>query len=212
MSLMFVVFLGVAVSMDALFAGIAYGLKGIGVPFGPLTITGIVTGTFTALAMLGAHSLGKVVDTHLAMAAGASLLILLGLYHLLNQYLSEGNPDPASGEVVPEHKLTFSIGHLIIVIMARPEVADLDQSKSISSTEAILLGAALGIDNMVATFAASLAGAIPAYTPVAMGVIQMGFIAAGLYTSARLIPEGMKRRLPYLSGAILVLLGILRLL
>jgi putative sporulation protein YtaF len=212
MSLMFVILLGVAVSMDALVAGIAYGLKGIGVRFGPLTITGFVTGAFTALAMFGAHSLGKVMDTHLATVAGASLLVLLGMYGLLNQYLSGGGDDTGPGEVSQEHKLTFSIGRLIIVIMARPEAADLDQSKSIGPMEAVLLGAALGIDNMVATFGASLAGVLPLYTPVAMGLIQMVFIAAGLYTSARLIPEGMKRRLPYLSGAILILLGLVRLL
>jgi putative sporulation protein YtaF len=212
MSLMFVILLGVAVSMDALVAGIAYGLKGIGMPFGPLTITGFVTGTFTALAMLGALSLGRVVDTRLAMTVGASLLVLLGLYNLLNQYLSGGAADRGPAEIPQEHKLTFSIGRLIIVIMARPEAADLDHSKSIGPTEAVLLGAALGIDNMVATFGASLAGVLPPYTPVAMGAIQMVFIAAGLYTSARLIPEGMKRRLPYLSGAILIVLGVLRLI
>lgn len=95
--------------------------------------------------------------------------------------------------------------------MAKSEAADIDRSKHISAVEAMFLGVALGIDNMVATSAANLGEALPTYTPLAMAAVQMAFISTGLYGSERLINHHIRFRLPYLSGAVLVLLGIVRL-
>ena len=95
--------------------------------------------------------------------------------------------------------------------MANPETADIDKSKSISPMEAIFLGLALGIDNMVATFAASLMGFLPFYTPLIMGVIQMAFLACGSWSSSHLLSESLKKRFPFLPGTILILIGLARL-
>ena len=212
MNLLYVVFLGVALSMDALIAGVAYGLQSIELPLASLSVTGGVCFICTTVAMLGAHFLGKIVNTRLAAGAGALVLISLGLFALLQEYLGSvvAVDDLEAG--IAMRQITFSVGRLVISIMLRPEAADVDHSKVISAVEAIFLGLALGVDNAIATFAAALTGFLPIYTPVVMAIVQMSFISIGFYGVARLISDDLKRRVPYWSGTMLILLGLIRLL
>ena len=211
MSIFYVLLLGLAVSIDGFVAGIAYGLKNIRMPFTSLSIVGFVAAICTAVAMVMAYLVGQFINTDVAIALGALLLIMLGLWSLFQQYLTK---DVASYEMdgeVTARNLSFSLGRLVISIMAKPETADVDKLGAISPLEAIFLGVAVGADAMVGTFAAALMGSLPFYTPLAIGIIHMLCIAAGFYSSQNLISEKMKKRFPYLPGALLILLGILRL-
>lgn len=211
MSIFYMLFLCLAVSMDAFAAGLAYGVRNITMPFRSLSIVGIVTAVCTAAAMIAAYVLGQFVELQSAVIAGAILLIVLGALSLFQEYLTKDVPSYPTQEEFTPRKISFPIGKLVISIMARPETADVDNSKSISSFEAIFLGLALGLDNMVATFAACLMGILPWYTPLAMGVVQMALIAAGCWASTRLLSESMKKRFPFVPGAILIMMGLLRL-
>jgi len=211
MNIFYAALLGLAVSIDGFIAGAAYGLKNIKMPFGSLLIVGMVTVICTITAMLGASYLDQLINPHLAILCGSLLLIALGLLSLFQEYLTKDVAVYEADGEITARKLTISLGRLVISIMAKPETADVDHSKRISSTEAIFLGLALGVDNMVATFAAALMGFLPLYTPLLMGVIQITVIAAGVYASSRILSDRLKKRFPYLPGAILILLGLLRL-
>lgn len=203
--------LGLAVSLDALAAGMAYGIKNIKIPFTSLCIVGTVTCICTALSMIGATILGTWIDTQLAIIGGSLLLIAIGAFSLFQEYFTRDVKQYHIEGEVTARKLTFAVGKLVISIMARPESADFDESQSISTVEAFFLGLALGVDNMVATFAAALMGLLPIYTPVIMALIQMGLILAGIYTANRFFTEELKSRFPYLPGTILILIGLFRL-
>lgn len=95
--------------------------------------------------------------------------------------------------------------------MAKPEAADIDRSMHISPIEAIFLGLALVIDNIVATSAANLGHALPVYTPFAMAAVQMAFVSIGFHGSEQLIRHHVRFRLRFVSGSVLVLLGVVRL-
>jgi putative sporulation protein YtaF len=180
-------------------------------PFVSISIVGVVTSICTTIAMIAAFLIGQVINTEIAIIIGALLLILLGLWSLFQEYLTK---DVASYEVAGEvtaRKLTFSLGRLVISIMAKPETADVDKLGIISSLEAVFLGVALGADAMVGTFATSLMGPLPLYTPAVIGIIHMFCISSGFYSSQKLISERIKKRFPYLPGALLILLGIIRL-
>ena len=205
---MYVIILGAALSLDALLSGVAYGLKNIKLPWYSLAVVGAITFVCTALAMIGAKMIDGSVDTHQATLSGAGLLMMLGLWSMVVEYLTA---DKEVAGQITQRKLKISVGRLVIQIMANPVKADMDLSNEIGPGEGVFLGLALGIDNMVATFAAGLAGTIPAYAPVIMAVIQMAFIAAGRQTSSYLVSAAIKRRAPYLAGFILFLLGLLRL-
>jgi len=207
----YVLLLGFAVSLDSFAAGVAYGLKNIRIPVTSLVIVGLVTALCTALAMLGASVLDRFIDLQLAVVAGSLLLIGLGGLSLFQEYLTKNTafcqPD-GDGSI---RQLTFSLGRLVINIMIRPETADIDLSNSISPLEAVFLGLALGIDNMVATFAASLISMLPLCTPLVMGLIQMALISVGSQSFCRLLSDSWKRRFPFLPGTILILIGLIRL-
>lgn len=103
------------------------------------------------------------------------------------------------------------MGRVIICIMADPEYVDFDHSKSISPQEALFLGFALGLDNMAAIFGACLIGVLPAQTPILMALIQMGLVFLGIRIAGFLSLDNLTIRWPYLPGAILVLMALLRL-
>lgn len=212
MTLLYVVLLGFAVSIDGFIAGISYGLKNINIPITSLSIVGITTTLCTGLALGSAHFLGALINTKIAILVGALLLTAMGLFSLFQEYCT------AKVQVAPNNtanlspNVTFSFGRLVINIMTKPESADVDHSQFISPLEAILLGLALGIDNMIAIFAAALVSPLPFYTPISMGCIQIIVISSGIYTSHHFVSEQFKKKIPYLPGLILITLGLIRLM
>lgn len=211
MNIFYVLLLGFAVSIDGFIAGIAYGLKNIKIPASSLGIVGLVTVLCTASAMFFASMLEQYINPHVAIVCGSLLLIGIGVVSLFQEYLTKNIKTFDFDDDLTARKLTISIGRIMMNILAKPETADVDHSKKISSIEAILLGLALGIDNMVATFAAALMGFLPLYTPLLMGLIQIAVVSAGMLASARIVSESVKKRFPYLPGTLLILLGLLRL-
>lgn len=206
--MLYILLLCFAVSLDAFAAGAAYGLKSIKMPVSSFAVIGLITALCTSLAMALAFFLGSFLNTHLAVAAGSLLLIAIGAWNIFQEYLTKKS---CPNTIDPDACLTFRIGRIVIRIMADPETADVDHSCSISPSEAILLGLALGIDNMIATFAAALIKPLPLYTPAVMAFIQVLLIAVGIVAASRLVSEDIKKRLPYVPGTILIILGLLRL-
>jgi len=216
MTLCYVLLLGFAVSIDGFVAGIAYGLKKIIIPTISLFIIGIATTLCTGFAMGTAYLLGAYINTKIAIIVGAFLLTAMGLYSMIQEYLKAINKDkdhPLRAVVTSQSQSkSYSASQLLITIINKPESADVDHSQTISPLEAILLGLALGADNMIAIFAAVLVSPLPLYTPLSMGLIQIVVITLGIYVSNHLISDQLKKRVPYLSGFILILLGLIRLL
>ncbi len=212
MRLLSVILLGLSVSLDALFAGVAYGIKGIRVPGHALLLIGVVTVLGVAGAMRGGDVVGRHGETQVAAVGGACVLIGLGLVSLLQTYLTTGRSRHLSVEdPVTTRQLTVSVGRLVITIRAKPERPAVDQAQAMETGEAAVVGVALGLDNVVAVFAVSLMGILPAYTPLVMGVLQMLLLATGVQASARLLSERVKERCGYVSGALLLVLGVIRL-
>lgn len=211
MSIFYVLLLGLAVSIDGFVAGVAYGLKNIRMPLISLIIVGIVASICTAVAMAMAYMVGQFINTDITLILGALLLIMLGLWSLGQQYFTKSVTSYEMDGEVTARKLTFSLGRLVVSIMAKPETADVDRLGFISSLEAVFLGLALGADAMVGAFAAALMGPLPLYTPIVIGLIHMICIAGGCYSSRKFFPENLKKRFPYLPGTLLIILGLLRL-
>ncbi len=199
MNLLFAIFLAITVSIDALIAGIAYGAKGITIGKTSLLLVGLLTGVFTVLAMPLSYLVGNLINLQTAQFCGISLLFILGLWSTFQEY--------AAKKIL---KISFSLGRIIINIMITPETVDIDHSLSISLTEAGLLGLALGIDNMIATFAVSLIKMLPWYTPLIMGGLQMLFITTGAIIAKKIIPAHWKVYLSFIPGIALILLGLIR--
>jgi putative sporulation protein YtaF len=212
MRLLAVILLGLSVSMDALFAGVAYGIKGIRVPGHALLLIGLVTVLGVAGAMGGGDVVGRHGETQVAVVVGAGVLIGLGLVSLLQTYLTTGRSrHPSPADPGTPRQLTWSMGRLVITIRAKPARTAVDQAQALAAGEAALVGVALGLDNVVAVFAVSLTGRLPVYTPLVMGVLQMLMLATGVQASAWVLSERVKARCGYVSGVLLLVLGVIRL-
>jgi putative sporulation protein YtaF len=207
MGLFYVILLATGVSIDALAAGTAYGLKNIRVPLLSLLVIGAITGLCTVGAMISAQSFSAVINSSLVAWLGAVLLFILGFWSIIIEYLARvTNQNDKQAE-----KLTHSLGEMIVDVMAQPELADSDKSNSISCIEAISLGIALGMDNMIATFAACMLGNLPVYTPLIMAGVQMMLITLGIQVATCCIPNHIKSGIPYIPGVVLIIIGLTRL-
>lgn len=209
MQALHVVLLSAAVSLDAVAAGAIYSQKSIRVSILALALTGLVAVADTTLGMAAARMAGKVVAPRVAIWIGAMVLVLLGFYRFLAEYLAG---TPVSRMAAKKRRLIVSIGRLVITVMTKPEAADLDKSSDIGPGEALLLGLALSVDNVVAVSALNLNGQVPAYTPVLMGLAQTALFAAGCYGLAWLTSDRLRAFLPYAAAATLMVLGLVRLL
>lgn len=207
MNLIYLLLLGFAVSMDAFAAGAAYGIKSIKMPARSLATVGLITALFTSLAMALAHYASSFMNDNIAVVGGSLILIGIGVFNVLKEYLS--NPSFA---LCLGKEFKFRVGQLVINIMIDPQKADLDDSKSISPSESVFLGLALGIDNMAATFGAAMINMLPLYTPLVMALLQVFLLAAGLQASARFLPDKIKDKFTYVPGTILIVLGVFRLI
>ena len=67
------------------------------------------------------------------------------------------------------------------------------------------------MDNMAVAFGACLLTPLPLYAPLVMAGVQVLVIVLGLQASKQLVSEKIKKKIPYLPGIILILLGLLRL-
>jgi putative sporulation protein YtaF len=211
MEFLYVLVLGLAVSTDGFITGIAYGFKGIFLPLRSILIVSFITASSAAAAMYLAYRLGQFIAVDFAIAAGAVILIILGVINLVREIIA--NKIYQYNTLTKDYpsESNASIGKLIVNIITEPETADIDHSKSISAWEAAFLGLALGLDNMVAIFAASLINQLPYYTPILMGVIQLILIAIGRFLSSSIVTERWKKHFSYLFGIILICIGLWRL-
>jgi len=191
---------GLALSLDGLGAGLAYGIRRIRVPVSSLLIISLVSGGAVSLSLFCGHLAASVLNPHFAQQAGGWLLIGLGLW-ILTQALRTATRRVLRLRVPP-------LG-LVIQILFEPLQADLDDSGCISAREAMLLGSALAMDAFGAGFAIALSGLHTALIPafVAAGLFLM--VSLGLLLGRRMVRTN-GRKLNLLPGCLLILIGMFR--
>jgi putative sporulation protein YtaF len=191
---------GVALSLDGFGAGLAYGLRRIKVPIASMLIISITSGVAVSISLVLGHLAAQGIPPQLAQYLGGWLLILLGLWILL-QALRRST----------ERILRLRIPQLgvVIQVLLEPLDADLDQSGCISEREAMVLGIALALDAFAAGFAIALSGLFTMFVPL--------FVVGGLFVllnlgmvlgerSARLLTS----KVQLLPGCLLIALGLFR--
>jgi putative sporulation protein YtaF len=187
-----VLLLAIAVSVDGLGAGLACGLKGVRIPLSSIALMGAAAGGAVLTSMVAGALVSKVISPRLAVLSGGMLLILLGLFLLWQA----GKGAEQGG---------------LMGLVHDPALADTDHSGSISAREAVMLGIALALDGFGAGFGVALAGFSPAATGLAVAVVKVAFVSAGLRLGqmARSMPLKKIKALP---GLIIMVLGLLKII
>ncbi|WP_042202551.1 manganese efflux pump [Paenibacillus camerounensis] len=128
--------------------------------------------------------------------------------------ITEPAADP--GEAGPQKSAVFSLElrHLgvVIQILRTPSSADIDDSGSISSMEAMILGIALSLDAFGAGLGAALLGFSPVWTSLMIALFSGTFLLLGMKTGLRLSGSFWMKHAAALPALLLIAMGIMKLL
>ncbi|MDA8097328.1 MAG: sporulation membrane protein YtaF [Clostridia bacterium] len=202
MELLALLVFGVALSLDGFAAGLAYGLQRIQLPFRSLIIICLTSGVAISISIGVGYAAAQVMAPELARVLGGILLIFLGIW-ILSQALRRITRRTLCIRIPP-----FG---MVIQVLFEPLDADMDQSGTICSREALILGIALALDAFAAGFAIALSGLHSIFVPL--------FVTAGLFLLINLgillgqrTSDVLSEKVNLLPGCLLIMLGMFRLM
>lgn len=202
-----IILLSAAISVDALGAGLTYGIRRIRVPVGAALLVAVTSLVGTAVSTIVGSTAGNWLTPLLAERIGGLILVAMGLWIGL-----EGIRDRRRNNVAISADLLLSLRvkplGVMIQVMRCPEIADVDRSGQLGFGEAVLLGSALALDTFGAGLAAGLGGGSWMTVAVAVGVMTLCGLAGGTALGQR-VPEGWDGVwLRVAPGVILTVMGL----
>ncbi|MBP7868490.1 MAG: sporulation membrane protein YtaF [Firmicutes bacterium] len=202
-----VILLAAAISVDALGAGLTYGLRRIRVPACAALLVAVTSLVGTAASALVGSTAGGWLTPRLAEQIGGLILVAMGLW-----IGWEGIRDRRRNNVAIGADLLLSLRvrplGVMIQVMRCPEIADVDRSGQLGAGEAVLLGSALALDTFGAGLAAGLGGGSWITVAMAVGLMTLCGFAGGTALGQR-VPEawgGVWLRVA--PGVILTIMGL----
>ena len=198
----------VALSLDAFVASFAYGAQRIRIPYSSAAIISVHCTAMLAVSLLAGSLLRPFLPQSLTKGLCFAILFLLGLVKLCDSTIKT---------LIRKHKrmhrqVSFSLFSLkfILDVYADPEKADRDGSRELSPAEAASLAVALSLDGLAVGFGAALMQVN--FLMVMLFSLAVGMLAVRLGGK---IGNRAAQKLPFdlswLSGALLIVLAILKL-
>lgn len=178
-----IIWMAIALSIDALGVGISYELKGIRVGIWSRIMIGIIAAIVMAFSIVAGQKMLACFSAVVAQRIGTVILILVGCIFIRNAWFSKGQT-----------------------------LCDLDNSKDINLLEAFLLGIALSADSLSIGIA-SAALKIPfLLLPPCVGISQILFLWLGKFLAqkSKLGKRFDSRKSGVFAGCLLILIGILQ--
>jgi putative sporulation protein YtaF len=203
------VLLALAVSLDSFGAGLTYGMKSIKIPFRSISIIAICSAVTFLLSML----LGSVIEHFISQKTGEVLggiiLLTIGIYSLWQVF----SPEKENAESEPKDIVKLEIKSLGIVIhiLKKPVMADMDRSGSITGLEAVLLGIALSLDAFGAGIGAALVDLSPMLTTITIASMSALFLWGGMILGLFFVRRASWiKRISIIPGLLLIIMGLLK--
>lgn len=212
-----VMLMAVALSLDGFGVGLAYGLRRIRIPMSSLIAIAMCTFFAMGISMLFGRWVALWLEFIPARLLGATILLTLGFFQLARAIWNRKKeifPQavPVMAVVVqkpvlePVFRFQLSFFGLVIQVLKTPDIADVDGSGGISLGESLLLGSALAVD----AFASGIGAAMAGMTFLVIGVValtQIMMLRLGQQMAGK-IPENWTAKAEYLPGAVLILIGL----
>ncbi len=225
--------LALAVSLDGLWSGLAFGLRGIRISSFALFIIAVISGSAALLTLGVGTVLAGAFPRGAARILGGAVMVGLGIWAVHRAYqdgysdqrhAASGDENDSQSEAAPapltpltrlRRWLVESKAFIkrLMRVLRDPAAADADFSGVISIPEALVLALAVSLDGALAGFGAGLSGFHALATPALIGFFQSGLQWFGNLVAASL-PAALREghRFHYLPGAILIVVGFLRLI
>lgn len=201
-----VVLLACAVSLDSFMVAFTYGLRRMVLSRRAIIIIGVISGIIFFIAMTVGDLIAVALSEQIAELIGGTLLILLGIWSLFSFFRSERKEE----QTKPFHlKLEIKSLGIVVQILKKPMVADIDQSGKITGLEVMLLAIALSIDAFAAGIGAGLIGmSVLAVAGIALATSLFLFI--GLKAGAMFSNSNRIAYLRFIPGILLFTLGLFK--
>ncbi len=190
------IIIGVASNLDNLTVGIAYGIRGVALPWRSNLVIAVIAILFTLIGMNAGSSVGRFLSDTEANLVGAGLLITIGIWVALLR------PPTETLEDAPDDATT------ILGLLRGPELAGRRHSGVIGMGEALVLGVALGFN--------CATNGIPAglwkLNAVAASLINASFsfisLVFGIRVGNRYGASRFGDKTNVIAGCLLILLGL----
>ena len=204
--------LAFAVSIDSFGVGATYGLRNIRIPIKSVFVIALCSGAVMFISMNIGFGLAALLPVKVANAIGAVILVGIGVWALYSsQGVTKHEHDGQKSEYTKQvFKIEIKQLGLVIQILKKPFMADMDRSGTISMGEAFLLGIALSLDAFGAGLGAAMIGLSVWAVPPVIAVMSAVFLLTGLRTGFRFRGQGWLNRMHYFPGLILIVMGITR--
>ncbi len=207
--------LAISLSLDALGVGLVYGLRNINIPFHSKSFICLFSILYSGCALFFGNIMAKFLAPSVAKGIGFSILILMGIWIILQALLKNS---PEKTRVVDERSEMplFSIAikslGITIQVIKNPVDFDRDQSGSIDTPESLLLGFALSVDAIGVGIGSALIGFQSICIPLSVGLTQLLLLSAGTYLGKHFAGQLKlnERVLAILPGILLIFLAIMR--
>jgi putative sporulation protein YtaF len=199
--------LAAAVSADAFAASFGYGVNKVKIPLSSVHVINIICASLLAAALFLGSVSRAVLPPAAAAWIGFSILFILGVLRLFDSFIKRLIK---SGKLFGRIKFKLFSLNFILHIYANPEQADIDASRILSPKEAIYLAIALSLDGLSVGFGAGLSGASPIPAIGLSLIFCFLAVVSGAYLGKR-VAEKLTLELSWLSGALLIILAVLRL-
>ena len=195
-----------AVSLDGLGVGLAYGMRKVKIPLRSMAVICGISTLIIIISMLLGKIVQNLVNPQLAENLGALILFLVGVWIILESF-----SDRWKTAGVDEILLNVKIPPLGIAVqvLKEPQRADIDRSGTINGKEAQLLGLALALDSLGAGFGMAVSGGSLWKIPLLVGGLNFVLVSGGLWLGAR---WGKNKTIfgSLAPGLLLILLAVLK--
>ncbi|MGP3609587.1 sporulation membrane protein YtaF [Anoxybacteroides rupiense] len=211
------VMLALAVSLDSLSVGVTYGLRKMKFPLSSMIVIALFSGAMLLVSMYVGTFLISWLPVRVEQSLAAFILIALGVWAIYNvlkkreDELEEAmSESPSTSKTVRIWRVHLKRFGIVIQVLKRPSLADLDGSGSISAKEAMLIGFALSMDAFGAGLSASFLGYQPLVLALLVSVMNVVFIRFGLRAGYKFSNVKIMKKATMVPGMILIFLGLMK--
>lgn len=199
-----------ALSMDCLVSGFAYGINKIKMPFLSVMIINLVCSAVLGISLFLGSIIGKYVPQIITLVLCVTILIVMGLIKILDSVV-KSQVKKKKG-IDKEIKFSFFNLKFIINILASPEDADIDKSKSLSPKEALVLAIALSLDGLAVGLGTGLISqsTISYIVIIAFSLITGTFFLILGRLIGKKIAQKTSLNLSWISGVLLIGIAIMK--
>ncbi len=204
-------FLNIALSIDTLMSGFAYGTNKIKIPKISMLIINLTCSIVLMVALFFGSFINNYINEEFSLGICVSILILLGLVKFLDGIIKQ--VINMRNGINKNIKFSFFSVKMTLNLYAKPEEADFDKSKNLSYKEAFAIAIALSLDSITIGFGRGM-GETNVWQILVITALSfiLGFIALIIGVKiGNKIANKTNMNLSWISGLLLIIIAIYKL-